>query len=123
MMTGFQKEVRSAMRTPAEIESERASLQPHSDDLAVDRFALSMKAKLTEARAKGRGGWDDPQQCSVEFLAQLLIGLLSKGNAGNFEDIANFCMMLHQRDADPKVLVDAFAKFGQQGKDKAVLQE
>src|SRR5690606_30641159 len=34
---------------------------------------------------------------------------LAKGNEGNFEDIANFCMMLHQRAAHPRVLAAAFA--------------
>src|SRR5690606_32552392 len=32
---------------------------------------------------------------------------LAKGNDGNFEDVANFCMMLHQRGAHPRVLADA----------------
>lgn len=76
----------------------------HPDDLAVDRFAAAMKAKLAAARAKGRSGWDDPAQCSVEYLASLLIEHISKGNSGNFEDIANLAMMLHQRDAEPDVL-------------------
>ena len=82
----------------------------HPDDSAVDRFAAAMKAKLAKARDKGRGGWDDPAQCSVEFLAKLLVEHLSKGNAGTFEDVANFAMMLHQRDADPKVLACAAAQ-------------
>jgi hypothetical protein len=79
----------------------------HPDDAAVDRFAAAMKAKLAKSRAKGRGGWDDPNVCSVEFLAQLLVEHLGKGNAGTFEDVANFAMMLHQRGADPKVLAEA----------------
>jgi hypothetical protein len=32
---------------------------------------------------------------------------LLKGNAGTFEDVANFAMMLHQRGADPQLLADA----------------
>lgn len=79
----------------------------HPDDEAVDRFATAMKVKLAAARAKGRGGWDDPSVCSVEFLAQLLVEHLGKGNAGTFEDVANFAMMLHQRGADPTVLANA----------------
>lgn len=79
----------------------------HPDDVAVDRFALAMKAKLADARTKGRTGWDDPAKCSVEFLAQLLVGHLAKTNAGNFEDVANLAMMLHQRGADPSVLAEA----------------
>jgi hypothetical protein len=76
----------------------------HTDDEAVDRFAAAMKAKLAASRAKGRGGWDDASVCTVEFLAQLLVEHLGKGNAGTFEDVANFAMMLHQRGADPRVL-------------------
>lgn len=76
----------------------------HPDDAAVDRFAVAMKAKLAAARAKGRGGWDDPDACSVEFLAELLVDHIGKGNTGNFEDIGNLAMMLHQRGADPAVL-------------------
>lgn len=78
----------------------------HPDDVAVDRFALAMKAKLADARTKGRSGWDDPARCSVEFLAQLLVGHIGKDNAGNFEDVANLAMMLHQRGADPYVLAE-----------------
>lgn len=79
----------------------------HADDAAVDRFAVAMKAKMAAARAKGRGGWDDPAQCSVENLAEMLVEHISKGNAGTFEDVANFAMMLHQRGADPRVLAPA----------------
>lgn len=79
----------------------------HTDDEAVDRFAVAMKAKLAASRAKGRGGWDDASVCTVEFLAQLLVEHLGKGNAGTFEDVANFAMMLHQRGADPMVLANA----------------
>jgi hypothetical protein len=79
----------------------------HPDDAAVDRFAAAMKAKLAKARDKGRAGWDDPEQCSVEFLADLLLGHIGKGNPGNFEDIANLAMMLHQRGAEPSVLTQS----------------
>lgn len=75
------------------------------DNDAVDRFAQAMKNKLASARAKGRGGWDDPLACTDEQLAVMLHEHLHKGNAGSFEDIANFAMMLHQRGADPAVLI------------------
>ena len=32
----------------------------HPDDEAVDRFAAELKAKLADARAKGRDGWRPP---------------------------------------------------------------
>jgi hypothetical protein len=75
----------------------------HSDDLAVDRFADAMKAKLARSRQKGRGGWDNKTQCSGEHLANLLVEHLEKGNEGTFEDVANFAMMLHQRGENPEV--------------------
>ncbi len=66
----------------------------HPDDAAVDRFAAAMKSKLARKRDEGRGGWDDPAQCTVEYLAELLISHLPKGDP---VDIGNFSMMLHQR--------------------------
>lgn len=107
--------IASALALAVSTAPQPAPAQPavHPDDAAVDRFAAAMKAKLAKAREKGRGGWDDPAQCSVEFLAKLLVEHLTKGNAGTFEDVANFAMMLHQRGADPQVLADA-AAFTQQ---------
>ncbi|WP_414488791.1 hypothetical protein [Stenotrophomonas maltophilia] len=66
----------------------------HPDDLAVDAFAAAMKAKMAEARAKGRGGWEDPSQCNAEDLSRMLRDHVEKGDP---RDVANFCMMLHQR--------------------------
>ncbi|MGT9867595.1 hypothetical protein ACSYHF_18095 [Stenotrophomonas maltophilia group sp. P373] len=66
----------------------------HPDDLAVDAFAAAMKAKMAEARAKGRGGWEDPTQCSADDLTRMLRDHVEKGDP---RDVANFCMMLHQR--------------------------
>lgn len=81
-----------------------ASIAQHPDDTAVDRFASAMKAKMARARAKGRGGWEDRSRCSDELLATMLVGHLLKGNEGNFEDIGNLAMMLHQRQALPSLL-------------------
>lgn len=75
----------------------------HADDRAVDRFARVLKEKLARARGKGRSGWEDPRQCSVEWLQELLVEHLAKGD---LVDVANFCMMLHQRGA-PHLVVAA----------------
>lgn len=66
----------------------------HPDALAVDRFSVAMKAKLAVKRAEGRGGWENKEACSAEFLSQLLREHVEKGDP---VDVANFCMMLHQR--------------------------
>jgi hypothetical protein len=87
-----------------------AKASPHFDDVAVDRFADAMKVKLAAAREKGRSGWDDKASCSGEYLASLLVDHLSKGNAGTFEDVANFAMMLHQRGEDPQLLDTALSR-------------
>jgi hypothetical protein len=68
----------------------------HSDDTFVDTFAAAMKAKLAEARSKGRGGWDDPERCDVHYLARLLLEQLQKPEADPV-DVANFAMFLHHR--------------------------
>lgn len=81
-----------------------ADTQMHPDDAAIDRFAAAMKAKMAAARAKGRSGWDSEEGCSDLSLARSLVSHIFKGNAGTFEDVANFAMMLHQRKADPVVL-------------------
>lgn len=72
----------------------KAQHDRHPDDVAVDAFAVAMKLKLAEARAKGRGGWHDPAQCTDEDLSRMLRDHLAKGDP---RDVANFCMMLYQR--------------------------
>ena len=66
----------------------------HSDDEAVDRFAAELKAKLADARAKGRGGWEDKVQVSAKDLSEMLLAHVFKGDP---RDVANFAMFLHQR--------------------------
>ena len=63
-------------------------LQIHSDDAALDRFTLAMRAKLAAARAKGRSGWES---CPPEALNRMLHEHIEKGDP---RDVANFCMFL-----------------------------
>lgn len=79
----------------------------HNDDISVDRFAEAMKAKLAEKRGEGYGGWDDPEQCHVDDLAQMLVNHIAKGDP---VDIANFCMMMHQRRAPEGSIQDAMIR-------------
>lgn len=73
---------------------DRALGDTHPDDVAVDRFALAMKAKLAKKRMQGRGGWDDEDECSALWLSSLLREHVEKGDP---LDVGNFAMMLHQR--------------------------
>ncbi|WP_226623119.1 hypothetical protein [Brucella anthropi] len=76
----------------------------HADDLAVDRFAVAMKEKLAKKRAEGRGGWENKDECSAEYLSYLLIQHIWKGDP---LDIGNIAMMLQQRG--DRVIVDSEA--------------
>lgn len=87
--------------------SEELSGYPTEDAKAVNRFAIAMKAKMAAARKKGRAGWDNKDLCSGAELAAQLVAHLYKDNAGTFEDVANFAMMLHQRGEDPALLKQA----------------
>lgn len=66
----------------------------HPDDLAVDRFAVAMKAKMALSRAKGRSGWENEEVCSADRLRTMMRDHINKGDA---VDVGNFAMMLHQR--------------------------
>lgn len=95
--------VMTLIRQVAEQQKQLAAM---FDDAAVDRFACAMKEKMARARAKGRTGWADAGLSSA-VLVDGLLGHLVKGNDGNYEDIANFCMMLHQRGDSPSELSKA----------------
>jgi hypothetical protein len=69
----------------------------HPDDIAVDRFAAAMKAKLAKKRSEGRGGWDDPEQCHIDYLHQLLVEQFHERSVIDPIDIANLSMMIHER--------------------------
>lgn len=54
-----------------------------------------MKAKMTNSFIKkGRSGWDNPEECSVEDLWRMLREHVEKGDP---VDVANFSMMIWYR--------------------------
>lgn len=74
----------------------RTAVSQHPDDEAVDRFASAMHAKMAQARAKGKEGWDDPERCTDAHLR----GLLTTGmQQHEWVDVANYAMMLWARGA------------------------
>ncbi len=66
----------------------------HPDDLAIDRFAVAMKAKMAVTRAQGRAGWNDPEQCPIERLQSMLVACVAKGDP---VDVGNMAMMISAR--------------------------
>lgn len=85
-------------------EKEVAFRDRHPDDIAIDTFAQAMKNKMAQTREEGRDGWYDKSLCTDELLAQLLVKQLGKGDP---VDIANFAMMLFNRNAPDQVLKTA----------------
>lgn len=70
------------------------AVNQHPDDEAVDRFAAAMHAKMAQARAKGKEGWDDPEQRNVGELEAFL---LASAEYNQWVDVANYAMMLWAR--------------------------
>lgn len=67
------------------------AVNQHPDDEAVDRFAAAMHAKMAQARAKGKEGWDDPERCKIEALVVFWVGSVLDGE---IVDSANYAMMM-----------------------------
>ena len=65
-----------------------------ADTVGVIRFAKEMEIKLGVKRAQGRGGWNDPDECSITALERMLSEHIAKGDP---VDIANFAMMIWNR--------------------------
>ncbi|UFS64365.1 hypothetical protein LO749_09310 [Paracoccus denitrificans] len=93
-----------AMPVPRIVGALTPAPQPegHPDDLAVDRFATAMKAKLAKKRAEGRSGWDRKDECSAEDLTYMLVQHIWKGDP---LDVGNLAMMLHQRGE--RIVIDS----------------
>ncbi|WP_444942743.1 hypothetical protein ACJJIK_10835 [Microbulbifer sp. ZKSA006] len=71
---------------------------------AVNRFAIRMKETLIRAQLKGRAGWYDPEVCSEQDLLAELRKQLRKSPPSSWVDVANVCMMLHERRASGSTL-------------------
>lgn len=87
------KALQAALSPDRAAQTDQPTTGPHPDDLAVDRCAAAMKAKLAKKRAEGRGGWEGPT-CTAALLSQMLREHVEKGDP---VDVANLAMMLHQR--------------------------
>ena len=64
-----------------------------ADETGVDRFTEAMRRKLTKKRKEGRGGWNN--DCRIELLLAMLHEHAIKGD---MVDIANFAMMIWNRE-------------------------
>lgn len=69
-----------------------------ADRTGVERFAAAMSDKLHLKADEGRGGWNKPDECSVEDLCLMMAAHIKKGD---MVDVANFAMMIWNRE-NPK---------------------
>lgn len=83
-----------AILDSAQTDNTAQKSESHPDDIAVERFAYAMKAKLAKKRSEGRGGWERKDLCSADRLSYLLREHVEKGDP---LDVGNLAMMLHQR--------------------------
>lgn len=88
------KAMRAEIERLRSAQEQAAEREQHPDDVAVDQFAEALKAKLAEARTKGRSGWQDKIDCPQQRLSNMLRDHVEKGDP---RDVANFCMFLYQR--------------------------
>lgn len=74
-----------------------------SDAEGVDKFARAMKRKMARKSREGRSGWNDPDDCSAEYLAELLAyELTADDGQPDPVNIGNYAMMLYHRGAAGK---------------------
>jgi len=66
-----------------------------ADQRGVLNFSGAMLEKLHDKRNEGRGGWHDQYECTMKDLKQMLKEHIKKGD---MVDIANFAMMIWNRE-------------------------
>lgn len=66
----------------------------HTDDIMVDDLCKALKAELAGQRAAGKGGWEDPSQCTP---GRLLAGADKHGKSGMIIKQIAYLAMLRYR--------------------------
>lgn len=77
-----------------------AEVFPDRADETMDKWLAriaenAMLEKLESSRDKGRGGWWDEKQCSVDDLKHLLLEHVEKGD---MVDVMNIAAMIYARE-------------------------
>jgi hypothetical protein len=67
----------------------------YMDEALCRTFGQIMEEKLKIKREEGRGGWWDAEECSIEYLKELLREHIDKGD---MVDVANFAAMIYARE-------------------------
>lgn len=92
--------------TLATLREQRFVAGAHTDDTHIEKFATVMQQKMAKKRVEfPNKEWET---APVEKLAEMLVLHVGKGDP---VDVANFCMMLSEREAPRGVLTAAFNKW------------
>ena len=73
----------------------RELVENYADDRLRSYARMAMKDKLEIARLKGRGGWWNANECSIETLRRMLSEHMEKGD---MVDVMNFAAMIYARE-------------------------
>ena len=82
--------VENMVRTPKASASEL-----WADEYMAYITSNAMRSKLRNTREKGRGGWWNPKECSIEMLKKMLVEHIEKGD---MIDVMNFAGMIFVRE-------------------------
>ena len=66
-----------------------------ADDALVRHATTAMREKLALARSRGRGGWWNDKECSIDLLRRLLREHVEKGD---MRDVMNLAAMVYVRE-------------------------
>ncbi|MBZ4187176.1 hypothetical protein K7B09_12680 [Thermomonas sp. RSS23] len=92
--------IRTDIETLRKVAAADGAATPHvydelADDRLVQHAANAMREKLALARSRGRGGWWDNTDCTIEHLRSLLRDHVEKGD---MRDVLNLAAMVYVRE-------------------------
>lgn len=65
------------------------------DTSALENLFEKQRVKLLEKRKEGRSGWNNKEDCSQQYLSNLLHKAVEKGDVVS---VANYCAFLNARE-------------------------
>lgn len=91
----IREDLESIRRLAAGDPDAREIYEKLADDRLVRHAANAMREKLQVARVKGRGGWWNGEECTIDHLRSLLRDHVEKGD---MRDVLNFAAMVYVRE-------------------------
>lgn len=83
---------------------ERSYIEETADMRLLDLSQRAMREKLRIARHKGRGGWWNDTECSIDHLRALLREHVEKGDMRDVMNLAAMVFVREVADAQPNTI-------------------